>query len=174
MSTTLQRAAALALVIATAPAVGALAETVAPDAHHPDTAATEALPSAEPGVEAEPAQDMQSDQPGAVGQGTTGEMMPPDMMSQGMMGEMMGQGMMGRGMMGEMMAQGMMQPGRTNAAPGMPGHMMKVMFAIADADGDGGLSFEEISTIQRRVFDVVDADQDGRMTVEELQGFMRE
>lgn len=52
--------------------------------------------------------------------------------------------------------------------------MMKVMFAIADADGDGGLSLEEIADIQRRVFTAVDADKDGKVTPEELQGFMRE
>jgi Ca2+-binding EF-hand superfamily protein len=50
---------------------------------------------------------------------------------------------------------------------------MKIMFAIADADGDGALSFEEISTIHRRIFDAVDADKDGKVTPEEMQTFMR-
>lgn len=54
------------------------------------------------------------------------------------------------------------------------GHMMKVMFAIADADGNDALSFEEISTIHRRIFDAIDADGNGEVTQEEVQTFMRE
>ena len=65
-------------------------------------------------------------------------------------------GMMGRGMMGRR------------------GHAMKVMFAIADADGDGALSFEEVTVIHKRIFDSVDADKDGKVTVDEVQAFMRE
>jgi hypothetical protein len=47
-------------------------------------------------------------------------------------------GMMPPGMMG-----GMMQPGMMGGMPmmGMHGHSLKIMFAIADADGDGALSF---------------------------------
>jgi hypothetical protein len=69
---------------------------------------------------------------------------------------MMPPGMMGRGMMGRR------------------GHMMKVMFAIADADGDGALSFEEVTVIHKRIFDSVDADNDGKVTLDEVQAFMRE
>ena len=61
-------------------------------------------------------------------------MMQPGTMGHGMMGQgcygMTGSGMMGMGGMPMM---------------GMRGHMMKVVFAIADADGDGALSFEEVS-----------------------------
>jgi len=82
---------------------------------------------------------------------------------------MMGQGMMGRGMPDmmrpEMMGQGMM---------GGRGHMMKIMFAIADTNGDSALSFEEVTAIHKRIFDRVDANKDGKVTVEELQTFMRE
>ena len=74
---------------------------------------------------------------------------------------MMGQGMMSQGRMG----QGMM---------GGRGHMMKVMFAIADTDGDGALSFEEVAAIHKRIFTRVDANKDGKVTVEEFQTFMRE
>jgi len=49
--------------------------------------------------------------------------------------------------------------------------MIKVIFAIADADGDGSLSFDEISSIHKRIFDVMDADGDGKLTLEELQAF---
>ena len=57
-------------------------------------------------------------------------MMPPGMMGQGMMGGMAQSGMMG-GM--PMMS--------------MRGHMRKIIFAIADVDGDGALSFEEMVAI---------------------------
>ncbi|MGO4622274.1 EF-hand domain-containing protein [Ensifer sp. 2YAB10] len=66
------------------------------------------------------------------------------------------------GMMGGM-RQGMMQ-----------GHMMKFMFAIADADNDNALSFEEVSAIHKRIFDKVDANKDGKVTPEEMKAFMRD
>lgn len=66
--------------------------------------------------------------------------------------------MMGRGMMGRM---------------AMRGHMMKIMFAIADADGDGSLSFEEVTAIHKRIFDRVDANKDGKVSPEEIREFMR-
>jgi hypothetical protein len=75
---------------------------------------------------------------------------------------MMRPGMMGHGMMGGMP---MMGP---------RGHMMKVMFAIADTNGDGALSFEEVTAVHKRIFDRVDANKDGKVTVEEMQTFMRE
>ena len=46
--------------------------------------------------------------------------------------------------------------------------MMKIMFAIADTDGDGALSFEEVMTIHKRIFDKVDANKDGKVTLEEV------
>jgi hypothetical protein len=75
-----------------------------------------------------------------------------------------------------MMGQGMTGPGMMRHAPmmGRRGHAMKVMFAIADADGDGALSFEEVTVIHKRIFDSVDADDDGKVTVEEVQAFLRE
>jgi hypothetical protein len=79
------------------------------------------------------------------------------------------------------------QTGATDAQPGMMqpgmmgqdmmrvrGHMMKIMFAIADTDGDGALSFEEITAIHKRIFDKVDANKDGKVTSDEVQDFMRE
>jgi Ca2+-binding EF-hand superfamily protein len=65
----------------------------------------------------------------------------------------------------------------TNALDGgatMPGHMMKIMFAIMDADGDGTLTFEEVMAIHKRIFNAIDANKDGKVTVEELEAFMRE
>ena len=94
-------------------------------------------------------QTQQSQMPG-IGMGMGGRM-------QGMMG----QGTMGQGMMGVMP---MMR---------MRGHMMKIMFAVADTDGDGGLSFEEVMAVHKRIFDSVDANKDGKVMLEEMQTFMQ-
>lgn len=76
--------------------------------------------------------------------------------------------MPGMGMGGRM--QGMM--GGMPMAP-MRGHMMKIMFAVADTDGDGGLSFEEVTAVHKRIFDSVDVNDDGKVTLEEMQTFMQ-
>jgi hypothetical protein len=60
------------------------------------------------------------------------------------------------------------------AMVGGHGHMMKVMFAIADTNGDRVLSFEEVTAIHRRLFDRVDANKDGQVSIEEVQAFMRD
>ena len=78
-----------------------------------------------------------------------------------------GQGVTGQGVTGP----GMM---RHERMMGRRGHAMKVLFAIADADGDGALSFEEVTVIHKRIFDGVDADDDGKVTAEEIQAFLRE
>ena len=57
---------------------------------------------------------------------------------------------------------------------GMRGHMIKIMFAFADMDGDNSLSFDEITAVHRRIFDKIDANKDGKVTSEEVQAFMRE
>ncbi|MHC2361574.1 EF-hand domain-containing protein [Rhizobium leguminosarum] len=69
----------------------------------------------------------------------------------------------------------MMPSGMMGGMPmmAMRGHMMKIMFAVADADGDGALSFEEVTAIHKRIFDSVDANKDGKVTTDELQAFMR-
>lgn len=71
---------------------------------------------------------------------------------------------------------GAMQPGMMGAMPMRPmrPHMMKIMFAIADANGDGGLSFEEVSAIHKRIFDSIDADKDGNVTPDEIRQFIQE
>jgi hypothetical protein len=138
------------------------------EAHHPNGApATEAAPA----PQANPGES----QPGM------------GMMGQGMMGQgMMGQGMMGQGMTPEMMQmmqqmmgqrQGRMGPGmmrQRGPRMGMMGHgaMMRAMFAIMDADGDGALSREEFREAHDRIFNHMDADGDGRVTLEEIQRFM--
>jgi hypothetical protein len=72
-----------------------------------------------------------------------------------------------------MMAHGMSMMGGMRSSDGH-GHMMKIFFAIADTNGDGALSFEEVSAIHKRIFDRVDANKDGRVSLEEVQAFVRE
>ena len=58
-------------------------------------------------------------------------------------------------MMGQRrMGQEMMGPGMMGGMPATSGreHMMKVMFAIADTDGDGAVSFEEVTAVHKRIF----------------------
>src|SRR5215217_5281085 len=97
--------------------------------------------------------------------GTPGQTTQPA--QSGMMGH--GGSMMGGGGggMGGMSQMGGMRGGM------MGGHMMKVMFAIADTNGDGALSFDEVTAVHKRIFDVIDANKDGRVTPEELQRFMQ-
>ena len=74
----------------------------------------------------------------------------------------------GGGRMGGMSQMGGMRGGMMGG-----GHMMKVMFAIADTNGDGALSFDEVTAVHKRIFDVIDANKDGKVTPEEIQRFMQ-
>jgi len=56
----------------------------------------------------------------------------------------------------------------------MPPHVMpKIMFALVDADGSGGLSLEEVQAAHARLFAAADADDDGELTRDEMRAFMR-
>jgi hypothetical protein len=152
MLTTLSRTAALAMMIAASMTAAATAQTPTADPHHPEMTLAQAMP---------PSGTMGS---GMMSQGQgaqTGQSsMPPSqpaMMCGMMQPGMMGQGTMERGMMG--------MPG---LAP------MKIFLAIADANGDGGLSFDEVTAIHKRIFERIDANKDGNATPEEIQAFMRE
>ncbi|NLS20382.1 EF-hand domain-containing protein [Rhizobium sp. P40RR-XXII] len=75
-----------------------------------------------------------------------------------------------------MMSKGfqcMMMPGTTGGMPtmAMAGNMMKFMFAIADTDGDGSLSFDEVTAVHKRIFNAMDANKDGKVTPEEMRAF---
>jgi hypothetical protein len=68
-------------------------------------------------------------------------------------GTMGGGGMMGRGMMG-------------------PPFMMRMMFALMDADGDGAISLQEFQAAHERIFKAMDSNKDGKVTLEEMQAFI--
>jgi EF hand len=89
------------------------------------------------------------------------------------LGSMMGpRGMMGDGMMrgGMMGREGMMGHGRT---VGMAPMMMRMMFALMDADGDGKISLQEFQAAHERIFKAMDANKDGFVTLDEMQAFIR-
>lgn len=96
-------------------------------------------------------QQMQSHPTGQEGASTMG---PGGMMGHGMMGgRMMGRGMMGGGAMGSPF-------------------MMRMMFALMDADGDGTISLQEFQAAHERIFKAMDSNKDGKLTLEEMQAFM--
>jgi hypothetical protein len=148
MKQSILSAAAVLSLLAASVSSGAKAQATPSDPHHPSTTLAQATP----------------------GQGSSATSAQSGMMQPGAMGH---------GMMGQDMMCGMMRSGMMDGMGGMPmmgprGHMMKVMFAIADTNGDGALSFEEVTAIHKRIFDRVDANKDGKVTPEELQAFMRE
>ncbi len=80
----------------------------------------------------------------------------------------MGRGnMMGGAMMGNMMAHGMM--GGTSMGPPF---MMRMMFALMDADSDGTISLQEFQAAHERIFKAMDSNKDGKLTLEEMRAFM--
>ncbi len=129
------------------------------------------------GVAAAQMQQGQQEQPAPRPSGQQGGMMGQGM-GPGMMGGYgMGQGM-GPGMMGGyggygMMGQGMMgHPMHDDDDRGMDRHMMLMMFALADQDGNGKLSLEEVQAVHARLFKYADTDHDGSLTMKEIAAFM--
>jgi hypothetical protein len=137
---------ALAALMAFSTATAAAAQAPAP------IPPTGEMPDQDPGVQPDAQGGMQEDQP---------DMMREDMVR--------GDGKRGDRMRHRDRMRGMMMHRQT-----MHRQMMKIMFAITDADNDGALSFEEISTIHKRVFDKVDINRDGKVTPEEIQGFFHD
>jgi hypothetical protein len=87
-------------------------------------------------------------------------------------GGMMGGGMMGRGMMRR--AYGYHDWDREAMRSGMlgPPMMMRMIFSLMDADGDGKLSLQEFQAAHERIFKAMDANKDGFVTIEEMQNFI--
>ncbi|MGG7580671.1 EF-hand domain-containing protein [Rhizobium sp. Nf11,1] len=162
MGMTMPNVILLAAAIAVGSAELALAQTSGADPHHPADSAQATEPS---GMEDTTAQGQ-----GAMSGGS-------GMMQSAMMGQGQGNAMPMQCMMMQPGAAGgmPMQPGMMGGMPtmGMRGPMMKIMFAIADTDGDGALSFEEVTAIHKRIFGSVDANKDGKVTPEEMQTFWR-
>ena len=108
---------------------------------------------------------------GTVGAFAQNQMTPqpdqPQMQSQPMGQE--GAGPMGRGSMmgGGMMGRGMMGGGVMG-----PPFMMRMMFALMDADGDGTISLQEFQAAHERIFRAMDSNKDGKLTLEEMQAFI--
>jgi hypothetical protein len=96
----------------------------------------------------------------ACAQGPGTPMPGGPMMPQRDHGEMMGHGMMGHDH--EMMGHDTM------------GHsaVMRIIFALMDANGDGKLSLEEFQAAHERIFKAMDTDHDGTVTLEEMEAFM--
>jgi EF hand len=67
------------------------------------------------------------------------------------------------GMMGGMMGHGRMM-----------GHsvVMRIIFGLMDANGDGKLTLEEFQAAHERIFKAMDTDHDGTVTLEEMEAFM--
>jgi hypothetical protein len=101
---------------------------------------------------------------GTVGAFAQNQMTPqPD--HQQMQSHPMGQE--GAGTMGHMMGQGMIGGGQMG-----PPLMMRMMFALVDADGDGTISLQEFQAAHERIFKAMDSNKDGKLTMEEMQAFM--
>ncbi|MBO4224633.1 EF-hand domain-containing protein [Bradyrhizobium neotropicale] len=96
-------------------------------------------------------QQMQSHPTGQDGASTMGQ------------GGMMGHGTMGGHMMGRAMMGG--------SAMGPP-FMMRMMFALMDADSDGTISLQEFQAAHERIFKAMDSNKDGKLTLEEMQAFI--
>ena len=78
-------------------------------------------------------------------------------------------GMMGGGMMGQGYGHRDWHRGRAMVGP----MMMRMIFSLMDADGDGKLTLQEFQAAHERIFKAMDTDHDGTVTLEEMQTFMR-
>jgi hypothetical protein len=53
------------------------------------------------------------------------------------------------------------------------GTMMRIIFSLMDADGDGTLTLQEWQAAHERIFKAMDTDHDGTVTFDEMQDFIR-
>ena len=165
--TALMRVTALVTLIVSSASSATTAQTTGVDPHHPNTTLAQAAPGQAPSVQ--PAQPrVIPAQPSVVpAQPSTTPAQPGMMQSAPPSVQSTEPGVTRPGMMGHGMMAGMPMMGPR-------GHMMKVMFAVIDTNGDGGLSFDEVIAVHKRIFDRIDANKDGKVTLEEMRTFMRE
>jgi Ca2+-binding EF-hand superfamily protein len=71
-----------------------------------------------------------------------------------------------------MMGGGMMRGGMMGRGAMGPPVMMRMIFSLMDADGDGAISLQEFQAAHERIFRGMDSNKDGRLTQEEMQAFM--
>lgn len=74
--------------------------------------------------------------------------------------------------------EGHMESGRRGPRDGMGrdfahGAGIRIMMAIMDKDGNGGVSLEEAQEFHARLFRVLDQDSDDELTAEEVRSFFR-
>jgi hypothetical protein len=116
-----------------------------------------------PGAETPGAQQSPTIQPSPGDHGMMGDQ--PGMMwdHPGMMG------MMGRRMIGGRFGHHDLARSHDTMGP----MMMRMIFSLMDADGDGKLSLQEFQAAHERIFKAMDANKDGFVTLEEMQNFLR-
>ncbi len=73
-----------------------------------------------------------------------------------------------RGMMGRGYGHHGWQEGR----PARHSMIMRIIFGMMDANGDGKLSLEEWQAAHERIFKAMDTDHDGTVSFEEMEAFM--
>ena len=76
------------------------------------------------------------------------------------------------GMMG-MMERGHGHHGWFEGRGGMNPTVMRMIFGLMDADGDGKLTLQEWQAAHERIFKAMDTDHDGTVTLEEMRAFVR-
>jgi Ca2+-binding EF-hand superfamily protein len=69
-----------------------------------------------------------------------------------------------------MMGGGMMGRGYGHHDGGGP--MMRIIFSLIDADGDGKLTLQEWQAAHERIFKAMDTDHDGTISLEEMEAFI--
>jgi len=81
-------------------------------------------------------------------------------------------GMVGPGIVrGGMIGRGWHHDGCRGRAMMSP-VMMRIIFSLMDADGDGTVSLQEFQAAHERIFKAMDTDHDGTVSLEEMQAFM--
>ena len=79
----------------------------------------------------------------------------------------------GRGMMGQAFGYHDWNRGDMRRATWGPPMIMRMIFSLMDADGDGKLSLQEFQAAHERIFKAMDLNKDGFVTLEEMQVFIR-